>query len=99
MISITQVAAEKIRMAATESGPEAPVLRIAAKLAGDGSIEFGMGFDQSRPGDVTVEVEGIVIVIAPQSSELVEGVQVDFVEVEPGDLRFIFAHPGEADGD
>lgn len=96
MISITPAAAERIRLSATESGLETPVLRVAAQVAADGSVEFGMGFDQSRPGDTTTEVDGIFVVVAERSRELVEGTRIDFVEMEPGDFRFIFAAPGEA---
>jgi iron-sulfur cluster assembly protein len=96
MITITQAAAEQIRRSAVDSGLETPVLRVAAQVAADGSIEFGMGFDQSRPGDTTAEVEGVYLVVAPPSRELVEGVVLDFVEIGPGELRFVFARPGEA---
>lgn len=95
MITITQGAAERIRKSAAESGVEPPVLRVAAKVAADGTVDFGMGFDQSRPGDTIVEVEGIHVVVAEPSRELVEGTRIDFVEIEPGDFRFIFAPAGE----
>jgi iron-sulfur cluster assembly protein len=91
MITITPAAAQRIRQSAAESGLETPVLRVAAQLAADGSVDFGMGFDQSRPGDTTSQVEGVHVVVAAQSRELLEGVVLDFVEIEPGDFRFIFA--------
>lgn len=94
MIKITPSAAERIRQSAAESGVQTPILRVAAQLAADGSVEFGMGFDQSRPGDTTAEVEGVYVVVAPPSAGLVEGVVLDFVEMEPGDFRFIFAPAG-----
>jgi iron-sulfur cluster assembly protein len=97
MISITPAAAETIRKAAAESGAQPPVLRLAAKRADDGSLDYGMGFDQQRPGDTTVEVEGITVVVAAQSRELVAGTRVDFVEIAPGEFRFIFVSPGEAE--
>ena len=99
MITITHAAAERIRQSAADSGLETPILRVAAQLAADGSVEFGMGFDQSRPGDTTAEVEGVYVVVAPPSRELLEGVVLDFAEVEPGELRFVFARPGEAEGE
>ena len=95
MISITQAAAEQIRQSAAQSGVETPVLRVAAQLAADGTVDFGMGFDQSRPGDTVLEVEGIHVVVAEPSRELVEGTRIDFVELEPGEFRFIFAPAGE----
>ena len=95
MITITQAAAERIRQAATESGVETPLLRLAAQVAADGSVDFGMGFDQSRPGDTAAQVEGVHLVVAERSRELVAGVTLDFVEIEPGEFRFIFVRPGE----
>lgn len=97
MITITQAAAQRIRQAAAESGDATLVLRLAAQVAADGSVDFGMGFDESRPGDTAAEVEGVRLVVAERSRELVEGVTLDFVEIEPGDFRFIFARPGGAD--
>ena len=99
MITITQAAAQQIRKSAAESGVEPPVLRLAARPTTDGALDYGMGFDQSRPGDTTVEVEGIVVVVAAQSRELVEGTRVDFVELAPGEFRFIFVAPGEPEAE
>jgi len=96
MITITQAAAERIRMSAADSGVETPVLRVAAKLAADGTIDFGMGFDQSRAGDTTAEIDGIFVVVAEPSRELVDGATLDFVEMQPGDFRFILAPAGKA---
>ena len=90
-ISISPEAVARIRQAAADSGVEPPVLRLAARQLPDGSLDYGMGFDQSRPGDASTEIEGIVVLVAPQSQELVDGTQIDFVEIEPGDFRIIFA--------
>jgi len=95
LILITPAAAQRIRQSAAETGLETPVLRVAAQVADDGSVDFGMGFDQARPGDTTVEVDGIFVVVAERSRELVDGTRIDFVEMEPGDFRFIFAAPGD----
>ncbi|HQW39367.1 MAG TPA: iron-sulfur cluster biosynthesis family protein [Usitatibacteraceae bacterium] len=95
MITITQAAAERIRQSAADAGVAPPVLRVAAKQGAGGAVDFGMGFDQSRPGDTLADIEGIQVVVAAPSRELVEGVTLDFVELEPGDFRFIFARPGE----
>jgi iron-sulfur cluster assembly protein len=95
-VFITPAAAARIRQSAAESGVEPPTLRLAAQRAADGSLDYGMGFDEERTGDSRVEVEGIVILVAPRSRELVEGTRIDFVEIEPGDFRFIFAPAGDA---
>ncbi len=91
MITVTAAAVARIRDSARESGLETAVLRVAAREGGDGTVEFGMGFDQSRPGDQVTEVDGVYLVVAPASADLLEGVRLDFVEIEPGDFRFVFA--------
>ena len=91
MITITPAAAERIRQASAESGAATPVLRVAVRRLADGSLDYGMGFDQSRPGDATIEIDGIVVLVAPPSQDLIAGTAIDFVEIEPGEFRFIFA--------
>ncbi len=68
---------------------------MAARRLDDGSIDYGMGFDEWRDGDVRVLCEGVAVVIATPSRELLKGVTLDFVEVEPGDPRFVFAARGD----
>lgn len=94
MITITPGAAEQIRRAAAAAEAGA-MLRVAARRAADGSIDYGMGFDEWRDGDVRVLCEGVAVVIAAPSRLLLKGVTIDYVEVAPGDLRFIFAAKGE----
>lgn len=98
MITITPGAAEQIRRAAGESGATGAVLRVAARRTDDGTVDFGMGFDEPRPGDEHLEAGGVTVVVAPQSLALLEGVVLDFVEVSPGDHRFVFAAPGPGGG-
>jgi iron-sulfur cluster assembly protein len=90
MITITPGAAEQIRRAAA-TAEAGSVLRVAARRMPDGSIDYGMGFDEWREGDVRVLCEGVALVVAAPSRTLLKGVTLDFVEVAPGELRFIFA--------
>jgi iron-sulfur cluster assembly protein len=91
MITLTPGAARQIRLsAATEEG-DPVTLRVAARPAPDGSIEFGMGFDEPRSGDVQLDVEGITLLVAAPSRDLVAETVIDYVEVEPGEFRFVFA--------
>lgn len=93
MFSITDNAAEQIHAAAKESNIETLVLRIAAKTNKDGGIEYGMGFDELKDGDIKVPYEDIEIVIDPGSNELLEYASMDYVELEPGQYNFIFMNP------
>ena len=90
MFTLTAAAAQQIRLAAEHSQAGDLALRVAARLADDGSMQYGMGFDDVAEGDAALEIEGVSVVIAPSSLTLLEGTSLDFVEYEPGDYRFIF---------
>lgn len=93
-ITLTPDAARQILVAAQAAGEEA-VLRVAARRTADGSLDYGMGFDELRPDDLELQCEGIAVVVAPPSRVLLAGTTIDYVEVAPGDFRFVFAAPAE----
>ncbi len=95
MLTLTVSAATQIRKAAADSGASELALRVAARREADGSIVYGMGFDELREGDMPLEVEGIPLLIAAPSQPLLQGTQLDFVELEPGSFNFIFV-PADA---
>jgi iron-sulfur cluster assembly protein len=95
MINVTPAAAEQIRRAARETDSEGMCLRLAARLETDGSIEYGMGFDERVDEDIHVVSEGIDILYSPASKELFAGATLDFVEINPGEHRFIFINPND----
>jgi iron-sulfur cluster assembly protein len=95
MITISPNAAEQIRLSAKQSNAEDMALRIAAKVAVDESIEYGLGFDEEKEGDLKFNIEGIDILIAPSSAEFLHGAHLDFVELEPGNANFIFQNPND----
>lgn len=95
MITISPRAAEQILFSAKQSNAEGMALRIAAKVAVDESIEYGLGFDDEKEGDLKFTVEGIDILIAPSSAEFLNGAHLDFVELEPGNANFIFENPND----
>lgn len=97
MITITPAAAEQIRISAREGNMEGLAMRIAARRDPHGSIHYGMGFDDNRlEGDVSINAEGIDVVIAETSQALVNGMTLDYVEIEPGSFQFIFLNPNDA---
>lgn len=98
MFTVTPTAAEQILRAAEamDEGGDAPVmLRVAAKIE-DGEIIYGMGFDEERENDHVVLSEGVTLLIAPRSRELLLGSTLDFVELRPGEFQFIFVNPNES---
>ncbi len=91
MFTLTNAAAERIRQAASEGGMQALALRVAARREGDGSISYGMGFDEAQDGEQPALLsDGVTVLIAPNSKPLLQDTELDFVELEPGQFSFIF---------
>lgn len=98
---VTEAASHEILAAARRSQAEGLALRVAARRRDDGSVEFGMGFDEPRDQDETLRCHGLEVLVGAPSRALLAGVQLDFVEVEPGRHDFVFAPappPPEAGG-
>lgn len=98
MITVTVKAAEQIIQAATQSEAAGMFLRIAARRGMDGAIQYAMGFDEQSEEDVIVNSEGVTLILAPENTGLLNGAVVDYVELEPGDYRFIFINPNDDGG-
>lgn len=95
MLTLTPAAVHQIQSAIPpEASFEGLSLRIAARRAFDGSIEYAMGMDNERDNDKTVVVEGISLLINEHSADLLQGVTVDFVE-ENGQPLFVFMNPND----
>ncbi|MCZ6578789.1 MAG: Fe-S cluster assembly protein HesB [Gammaproteobacteria bacterium] len=96
MIKLTAEAAKQILISAEQNDKPSMPLRIAIKQQDDGSFHYAMGFDQQRlPGDVFVNIEKINLVVSEKSKDLAEGMTIDYVELEPGKLEFIFLNPND----
>lgn len=89
MFTLTSAAAAEIRAAMPRSAADGLSLRVAARLEQDGSLAFGMGFDEPREGDMPLEIEGVPLLIAQPSQALLDDAMLDYVEVAPGRLDFV----------
>jgi iron-sulfur cluster assembly protein len=90
MITVTPQAAEQILKSAGGAA-----LRLAARLDDKGVIEYGMGFDAQAEGDAQAVSNGVTVLVAPGSVELLTGATLDYVEINPGEWRFIFINPND----
>jgi iron-sulfur cluster assembly protein len=95
MITVTEAAAKQIHDAAKQQDMGGMALRIAATRKPDGSIDYAMGFDELKDVDIRIPVQDVDVVIAPAYKDLLEGMTLDYVEMEPGDFRFIFMNPND----
>jgi iron-sulfur cluster assembly protein len=97
MITLTPAAATQIRASAEQGDMQGLAMRIAAKRNPDGSLHYAMGFDDTQlEGDMHIDAEGIEIVVSEHSQDLLEGMTVDYVEIEPDTFQFIFLNPNDA---
>lgn len=96
VITVSERAAQQIQIAAQQDGMERLALRVAATRNEDGSINYAMGFDESSIEDDLFHSRGVTLVIAPKEKALLQGTEIDFVELEPGEFRFIFKNPNDA---
>jgi len=95
MLKITDTALTQIKTSITEE-TAGMSLRVAALQADNGSIQYGMGFDDNKTDDdVVVELEGLEILIAPGSRDLLIGATIDYVPLENEEMHFIFINPND----
>ena len=79
-ISVTDKAARKIAQLATKEGHAEPILRLRVVAGGCSGFSYELGFDDTTPvpGDLVVSaVDGVRVVVDPQSAEIVEGSTLD----------------------
>ena len=96
MITLTEAAAKQIQLSANQGQMKGLPLRLAAKRNPDNSLHYAMGFDDiPSDNDHKFSSEGIDIVIADSSVDLLKDTIVDYVELEPDKFHFIFLNPND----
>lgn len=96
MVSVTPNAARQIQIAANDSGAAGMSLRVAAHFDEHANeIQYGIGFDEPHEEDQQIEAYGVTLLVSPLSRAAVDNITIDYVEIEPGDFRFIFIHPDD----
>lgn len=95
MISLTPEAAQQIRDSAKQGNMQGMPLRVAVTKLEGGDFHYAIGFDDTgRQGDSTFKSEGIDIVVAPESLDMLTGTVIDFVELD-GKKEIIFINPND----
>lgn len=97
MIKLTEDAAKQISTQIEASGGAADPLRIAVtkheKFTG---FQYLMGFDKKNDDDTLYEVRGISLIVKNDFADVVNGMEIDFVEVEGEEKsQFIFKNPND----
>jgi len=94
--TVTPAASQEILAAAERSSAAGMALRVAARQVADGSLEYGMGFDEEREDDEPADFGGLTVLLGAPSKALLDGTVLDYVEVSPGRHDFVFIPPRES---
>jgi len=97
MITITNDAVDQIRDSLKSEDDEELKLRVAATRAPDGSFEYAMGIIiETNDNDISMDINGIPVVVDEPNRTLIEGMVIDYVELEEGQPKsFIFLNPND----
>lgn len=90
---VTAAATRHILAQAAAADAVGLALRIAARQEADGSIAYGMGFDDCGADDEPLTFDELTVLIAPGCEPLLQGTVLDYVEIEPGAFHLIFIPP------
>jgi Fe-S cluster assembly iron-binding protein IscA len=95
MITITKRAAEEIELSTHNPDSQGMLIRFAADQTDDG-FQYLMGFDERSENDVHLESNGIEYVVSYSQKQLLEGMVVDFDEIDKENgYGFIFMNPND----
>ena len=84
LVSLTPVAAEKVKELMAEDAEESLVLRVAIQGGGCSGFQYGLGFDAGAvDDDIVTEQHGVTVVVDPHSAPYLKGAVVDFLSGLP----------------
>jgi iron-sulfur cluster insertion protein len=93
MITLTSLAAEKVREIADAEGLQEQGLRLRVIGGGCAGFQYDLFFDDGpTPMDETFDSHGIKLYVDPLSYQYLEGTEIDFVETVLGS-GFKFKNP------
>ncbi|MBM3267086.1 MAG: iron-sulfur cluster assembly accessory protein [Candidatus Sericytochromatia bacterium] len=95
MISLTEAASAKVREFLAAQNRDDLALRVYVKPGGCSGFSYGMGLDEARETDTLFDVDGIRVVVDPQSFRFVEGVTIDYKDAMLGG-GFAITNPNAA---
>lgn len=94
-INVSDSAAAQIRQSL--GGAEGLGLRVAARTTPEGKLTYLMGLDDPAEADERIPFEGFFVLVSPDESAILDGLTLDYVEIEPGQFHFIFQNPNDPD--
>jgi len=95
MIKLTEDAANQIMAQIKASGSKDPLRIAVTKHTNNQGFQYLMGFDSQQESDSLYEVRGIKLLVNNDLLDVVNGMEIDFVEIEGEDKQFIFKNPND----
>ena len=94
-LQITTAAIEFIRKSSSQTKSDNLGLRIAVYPDNENQCyNYGIGFDEPRDNDITVEVKGEKILILDSQEDKLDNATLDYTEVN-GELSLIVLNPND----
>jgi iron-sulfur cluster assembly accessory protein len=79
VITITDIAANKVSELIKQEGDDALALRVAVRPGGCSGFSYEMFFDTDvAPDDITTSYGDVRVVVDPSSAQLLEGATLDY---------------------
>ncbi len=79
MITLTpRAAAQVTAMHSEQVDSESKKLRVFVESGGCSGFQYGMSFDHEKPGDQTIESEGVAFLVDATSLAYLDGSSIDF---------------------
>jgi iron-sulfur cluster assembly protein/iron-sulfur cluster insertion protein len=79
VITLTDTAASKVKNLIEAEGEDGLALRVAVRPGGCSGFSYEMFFDSDvATDDVTVDYDGVKVVVDPSSAQLLEGATLDY---------------------
>jgi len=86
MISVTEMAAEKINKALVEQEMAGKALRLGVFPGGcSGGYQYALGFDDQKDNDTEVEANGLKLLVNNEDMDKVKGTEIDYIVTEMGE--------------
>jgi iron-sulfur cluster assembly protein/iron-sulfur cluster insertion protein len=79
VITVTDTAAGKVKDLIAQEGEDTLMLRVAVRPGGCSGFSYEMFFDTERDSeDVTIDQDGVTVVVDPSSAQLLTGATLDY---------------------
>ena len=80
VVTLTAKAAEMVRDILAKEESDSLALRVYVAGGGCSGLQYGMALDDPMEGDLTLDYEGIRVVIDSESLRFIEGAEIDYVD-------------------